>query len=269
MTVTEIIQRFKRVTRNRGGWIAECPAHNDHTPSLSISEASDLSTLLHCHAGCSVSEIVRAIGLAEKDLFAGPMIPKYSETVHYDYVDEDGKLLYQVLRKADKTFRQRQPKGGGDWEWSLGDVRRVPYRLPQVLEAIANGEAVIITEGEKDVHTLEHYGYVATCCSGGAQGWKGEFGQYFSGANVILCGDRDIPGQSYLRQVRESLTSAASISKMELPGLYKDITDWHEDRGSKEGIDLMVDILRFLLLRFSSRIQNQQITSHCSIVIVT
>ena len=37
----------------RGGWMARCPAHDDHTPSLSIAEAADGKVLVHCHAGCA------------------------------------------------------------------------------------------------------------------------------------------------------------------------------------------------------------------------
>src|SRR5207245_189444 len=55
----------------------------------------------------------------------------------YDYTDERGKLLFQVLRSADKHFSQRRPdpaaKSG--WAWNLKDVRRVPYRLPKILAA--------------------------------------------------------------------------------------------------------------------------------------
>jgi hypothetical protein len=43
------------------GWIALCPAHEDRKPSLRIAEGSDGRVLLHCFAGCSPEEIVRAI----------------------------------------------------------------------------------------------------------------------------------------------------------------------------------------------------------------
>ncbi|MDA1027832.1 MAG: AAA family ATPase [Bacteroidetes bacterium] len=208
---------------------------------MSITQADDGTTLMHCHAGCAVSDIVAAIGITEADLFSKPQSSTDTVVVNYDYVDEEGELLYQVVRKPNKSFSHRKPDGKDGWEWSASGVRKVLYRLPQVLEAIENGETVIVTEGEKDVHTFEHYGYVATCCSGGAQGWKKEFGDIFDGANVVLCGDQDAAGRSYLRQVMESLTCAANVSKVELPPLFKDVSDWHDHRGSKRGIDFMVD----------------------------
>jgi twinkle protein len=51
-------------------WKALCPAHPDHDPSLSITEASDGRILLTCRSsGCSAAEIVEAMGLTLADLF--------------------------------------------------------------------------------------------------------------------------------------------------------------------------------------------------------
>ncbi len=49
-------------------WVARCPAHEDRDPSLSIAEKDD-RVLIHCHAGCYVSEVVDAVGLKITDLF--------------------------------------------------------------------------------------------------------------------------------------------------------------------------------------------------------
>jgi hypothetical protein len=51
----------------------------------------------------------------------------------YDYTHENGALLYQAVRYEPKDFRQRRPDGNGGWVWELGDVRRVPYRSPELL----------------------------------------------------------------------------------------------------------------------------------------
>jgi len=52
-----------------GTWKAKCPAHNDKNPSLSIREKDDSAILIRCWAGCSVYEIVSAVGLELSDLF--------------------------------------------------------------------------------------------------------------------------------------------------------------------------------------------------------
>jgi hypothetical protein len=77
-------------------------------------------------------------------------------TAVYPYVDEQGATLFEVCRhepgengKA-KSFRQRVPIGNG-FTYSVKGVRRVLYRLPEILAA----SEVWICEGEKDVHTLE------------------------------------------------------------------------------------------------------------------
>lgn len=49
--------------------VALCPAQDDRHPSLSIKETADGVLLLRCWAGCSVDQIVGAVGLDLRDLF--------------------------------------------------------------------------------------------------------------------------------------------------------------------------------------------------------
>lgn len=42
-------------------WMARCPAHDDSTPSLSISETRDGKMLVHCHAGCEQTAVIVAL----------------------------------------------------------------------------------------------------------------------------------------------------------------------------------------------------------------
>jgi hypothetical protein len=49
----------------------------------------------------------------------------------YEYRDEDRTLLFQVCRFEPKDFRPRRPDG----RYTLEGVRRVLYRLPDVLKA--------------------------------------------------------------------------------------------------------------------------------------
>lgn len=50
-------------------WIARCPAHDDRRPSLSIRESEDRRILAHCHAGCAIESVLRAVGLSFSALF--------------------------------------------------------------------------------------------------------------------------------------------------------------------------------------------------------
>ena len=63
------LSRLQKVQGRGGKYQACCPAHEDRSPSLSIREATDGRVLIHCHAGCEVSDIVESTGLTLGDLF--------------------------------------------------------------------------------------------------------------------------------------------------------------------------------------------------------
>jgi hypothetical protein len=70
MTAEALLDRLDAVRpTGPGRWIAKCPAHPDRRASLSIREADDDKTLLHCFAGCSVHDVVAAAGVELGDLF--------------------------------------------------------------------------------------------------------------------------------------------------------------------------------------------------------
>jgi hypothetical protein len=63
---SEIIARALDGHRCGAGWIARCPAHDDHNPSFSLRDSRDGKLLVHCHAGCpqvAVLSALRALGL--------------------------------------------------------------------------------------------------------------------------------------------------------------------------------------------------------------
>ena len=70
MSADMILSRLNKVRgRGPGQWSAQCPAHDDNGPSLSIKELPDGRVLLHCFAGCGVEDVVAAVGLGAADLF--------------------------------------------------------------------------------------------------------------------------------------------------------------------------------------------------------
>jgi hypothetical protein len=152
----------------------------------------------------------------------------------YDYRDEAGIMLYQVVRRVPKDFRQRRPDGKGGWIWNLQGVHRVLYRLPELLAAPI-AEPVFIVEGEKDCDRLRGLGLVATTNSGGAGKWKGEYREALRGRRVVLLPDNDEPGQQHMAAVRQSLAGvAASVTVVELPDLPPkgDVSDWIDAGGT-------------------------------------
>ena len=56
----------------RGRWISHCPGHFDSSPSLYIREFPGGTILMNCDAACKLNEILKAIGLARRDLRPGP-----------------------------------------------------------------------------------------------------------------------------------------------------------------------------------------------------
>jgi hypothetical protein len=70
MSAAAFISLLEKVKpTGKGRWQARCPSHADKGPSLSIRELDDGRVLVHCFAGCSVHEVVQAVGLELSDLF--------------------------------------------------------------------------------------------------------------------------------------------------------------------------------------------------------
>jgi len=42
-------------------WMARCPVHDDHEPSLSIATSVENTVLVHCHAGCDQTRVIAAL----------------------------------------------------------------------------------------------------------------------------------------------------------------------------------------------------------------
>jgi putative DNA primase/helicase len=209
------------------GWIAKCPAHDDRNPSLSLREV-DGKILVCCHAGCEQRAVVGA--LKSRGLWPEPeKRATQSIVAAYDYTDEKGDLLYQIVRLEPKRFLQRHPDGHGGWIWKKSK-RQVLYRLPEVLEA----PIVFFVEGEKDVETLRAHGFVATTSAGGVEApWLPGFTSTLRGREVILIPDNDPPGRKRVVTIARALLGhAARIVVLELPGA-KDTTEWF-DRGHSE-----------------------------------
>lgn len=90
-----------------------------------------------------------ALGIEVSPLFLNTRKRRRCAVAEYPYLDELGKLLFQVQRYEPKGLAQRRPDGRGGWIGNLDGVRRVLYRLPEVLAT----QSVFVCEGEKDCET--------------------------------------------------------------------------------------------------------------------
>lgn len=159
--------------------------------------------------------------------------PREPEAV-YEYVDERGVLLFQVVRFPNKAFRQRR-RVGGEWIWDTKGVRRTLYKLPELL-ASDPAERVYVVEGERDVETMWRLGRPATCNPGGAGKWSfvaEEARRVLKGRDVTVIADADKPGREHARSVVASLRDVAkSVRLMEAPAPSKDVSEYIESGGS-------------------------------------
>jgi 5S rRNA maturation endonuclease (ribonuclease M5) len=205
--------------RSGASWLARCPAHDDHDPSLAIREECG-KVLVHCFAGCQQSDVLNA--LKTRGLWRSERPDGSTIVAAYDYTDEHGNLLYQVVRYQPKTFKQRRPDGFGGWIWKKG-ARQVLYRLREVLEA----PIVFVVEGERDAETLREHGFVATTNAGGAKApWQPSYTETLAGREIILIPDADTPGrQRGLTIARALVGRVARLVLFDLEGA-KDITEW-------------------------------------------
>src|SRR3954453_12046732 len=175
-------------------------------------------------------------------------VPKQGKTVvaEYDYLDENGTLLFQVQKFDPKGFRQRCPDGNGDWKYFLGDTRRVLYRLPELAEAVAMERPIFVAEGEKAVDALTKIGVIATCSPGGAGKWRDEYSASLKGAEVVILPDKDEPGEQHAASVAASLAGVASrVRVLRLPDLPDkgDPFDWIAAGGTADALWRLVENL--------------------------
>jgi len=180
---------------------------------------------------------------------AGPVLVE-----SYPYHDTDGAVVVVVDRieyqlpdgsfvmkndKRHKSFKQRRPHPDrpGAWIENTDGVPVVPYRLVELIEAVANHHPIIIVEGERKVDLLARWNVPATCCRGGSRNWKPENATFLAGADVIILPDNDERGRQYLDAVARSLQGvAASVQVLDLPDLppMGDIVNWAAAGGNVE-----------------------------------
>jgi len=204
-----------------------------------------------CNANGAAVDWLKNAGFDVGDSAPAPTHKAARVIAAYDYVDEAGDLLFQVVRLEPKTFRQRRKPQADDpadkvkdgWVWSVKGVRQVPFRLPEVIEAIALEKAVFIVEGEKDANKLWSLGIPATTNAMGAGKWPEALNPIFAGADIVILPDNDDPGREHAAKVSAELAGvAARVRLLELPGLPPkgDVSDWLAAGGTTEEFNELV-----------------------------
>lgn len=249
-TVRDVLERLgvkKVAPAGPENWKISAPYRRDANPSVSVrrfdgvwndkstGQAGDLIGLVELTLNCSPLEAARFIaGVIGVDDPEMTRVRSSSAGVvaEYEYRDETGNLLFVVERRAPKAFRPKRPVPHG-WAYGYGDVRRVLYRLPDIIAADP-GDEILVVEGEKDADRLREAGFVATTCPGGASSWRPEYVEYLAGRHVVVIPDNDVAGHAFAQRVAESCAGkTASPKVVYLPDLGScrlkgglDVSDW-------------------------------------------
>ena len=268
MSAQQIASILGNAKKVGSGYLASCPVphhgqgNGDKHPSLSITESDDGNYLFKCHGGCDQQSVFSTI----KDMGLLPTLPDRPEYLasvkpipliavptleqEWHYTDEDGislflKQRYKTYDAKGKTYKTLRVMPDGSRVGKLGDCRIVPYRLPEVLQAVADGRVIYICEGEKAADALCGLGVVATTSHAGAGGWNPDLNQYFANANVVIVPDNDIVGWNYAHKIVESLigtgsTKSIRVLDLNLSNPKEDAFEWvTKYEGDRQNLALM------------------------------
>lgn len=207
-------------TNDSNVWKGHCPLgiHTDKNPSF-YCYLNDLHW--HCF-GCK-----KTGPLWDEDKTNNKKVIQAT----YDYTDEGGELLYQVVRYIPKDFRQRRPdpNNKSQWIWNTKGIRKVLYNLPRILKF--PNSIIFLLEGEKACDRFNKFGLVATTCVCGAEKWRDEYNPTFKDRNIVACPDNNDTGRRHCRDVgNRNIGNTKSFKYLELPGLAE-----------KEGADDWLD----------------------------
>jgi hypothetical protein len=101
-----LLRVTKATSAGDGQWQGLCPAHDDHSPSLSIARGTDRPVVVTCHAGCTIDAIAAAAGID---------VVEFSRLAPTDKYEAEVQEAERRMRVQDEARRR---------------VRAVPRRVP-------------------------------------------------------------------------------------------------------------------------------------------
>ncbi len=233
--------------------MALCPAHDDRTPSLSVSEGPHGKALAKCFAGCKFEDIRDALGLTPprnsnghapsnplpsraqaKSPPAPRPLPEGAGTQIWVYDYHDGTPAFAVERRdPGKHFKQWTPAPDHLWIPVGLPAPRPLYQLQAILESES---PVLVVEGEGCADAAQDAwpGMVVTTWSGGAASWRESEWYVLADREVILVADGDpldvkglSPGHEAMKGVADVLRKIGSRVSLALPPQDgSDVADW-------------------------------------------
>jgi hypothetical protein len=256
----EVARRNIKLKRSGKEWIGPCPMCRDGDDRFAINVTKQICNCRVCGIRGDVIALVMGLDgvdfIAACTTLAGEPPPKANGkgrdgvtkivVGEWIYQTEDGSAAFATERvqyqnadgsfvlkdgKPDKTFWQKRldPSRPGSWLYDVEGVPIVPYRLPELIEAVSQGQTILIVEGEAKVDLLHSWKVTATCCAGGSGKWRDEHSKYLRGADVVILPDNDDAGRKHCDVVGAALQGIAkTVRVLELPDLPPkgDVIDW-------------------------------------------
>ncbi len=253
-----LLARLKGVRKSLRGWVACCPAHFDGEPSLSIGLGDEGHILLKCFAGCSLDNIVEAMGLTVADLFPDAPSSTDSRTRHtsrnsltlvelaqdkmlpWQYLfnlgvmENTGGVLQILYHLPDGTPAPRHRlrsalvarKGS---RWSMGEGEIVAYGLER-LEDARKASYLVIVEGESDCWTLWYHKFPALGLPGAEMANKLEQAYLAGIERVYIIREPDEAGTKFVKSIEQRLEAGKWAGKSYVVTLpdAKDPNDLHK-----------------------------------------
>ena len=235
----------RKPTQTANGWQTICPSHDDHKPSLSVTEGDDGRVLWHCHAGCEPPAVVEEIGLTMANLMpinrafvdrtpkslrkqrvvstsaqvdadertfptAALAVAELERrhgpsSVTFPYHDADGVQVGVVVRWDRPKGKDIRPVSRRGDQWI---IRGMPQPTPlYCLPDLAVPNRVFVTEGEKAADAAREIGLTATTSPHGSKSASKADWTPLAGKECVLLPDNDKAGTEYAEAVAEILVA--------------------------------------------------------------
>jgi len=171
-----------------------------------------------------------------------------NKKVTYIYKDADGSELFRKIKEITpegKVWRTEGPNG----ERSIEGIKRVLYKLPEVLRAADSNYPILLVEGEKDVKTLMRHGIFMPTTTSNSLVWEDSYTESIKDANVVILFDNDRTGLKRRDKLLEELHgNVKTLKVVDLPGIEysetkgKDVSDWLNIEGNTpEALKIIID----------------------------
>jgi len=204
-----VLERYGRVSyTNEDEVSAQCPAHDDYHPSLSLARGRDgKRAVMYCHAGCSYERIVEALNALDRGdekgpAAAAPPMKPVARVIEYELRDLDGTYVGTHLRQEDADGN----KLGVPWVGLNGrKLTDLPLYGSEFLRAQLEYDpdtVIYLCEGEKAWEALRDQGVfaLATVCGAGHTP-SDEVLSCLVGCDVVLDPDNDEAGRKHMQRI--------------------------------------------------------------------